>query len=163
MNALNSLGLSGSDAVDRVDSGSGRIGQKTIELGATVIAVSSIGSIRVVDGKRNHLLTIVGSVIALVGLGSFSASAFFALILLLLGIGLAAWNWFRAVEQYLSIGTCDGRTTTIVSTNRVFLDSVRTFIRDKIDSNSLSTAVINISNSKLEGTIAIGENAKATS
>jgi Family of unknown function (DUF6232) len=161
MAGLNSLGLSGSDSVNRVDGGTGRIGQRTIELGASVIAVSSIGTIRVVDGKRGHLLTVVGALIALVGLGSFGVSKFFASIVLLIGIGLAAWNLLRAVEQYLSIGTCDGRITTIVSTDRAFLDSVRTFIRDKIESGSLSSAVVNISNSKLEGTIAIGENAKA--
>jgi hypothetical protein len=158
-----SLGLTSDDTVNRVATGTGRIGQRTIEIGGAVISVDNIGSMFVIDGKRSHFLTIVGAFIMLMGLGSLGTSYVVAAALLFTGGGLAYWNAaVRPVEQYLSIGTCDGRRTTIVSKKPEFLNAVRAFIRDKIDTGSAASATINISNSTLEGVIAVGDGARAS-
>lgn len=163
MVGIRDLGLTGGADLTRHDSGTGVIRQRTIEIGDDVIAVENIGTIRIIIGQRNNGPAVIGGALALF---SFFLAAKVAmvpgLVLLFAGVILIYWSNTRKVEQYLAIGTADGKTTTIVSTDKVFLASVRTFIRDKIDSGSLAGSVINITNSKLEGTLAIGDGATAT-
>ncbi len=156
-------GLFAGDTVNRLDSGVGQILRKTIQLGESVIAVGNIGSLRIMDGENNHGITVVGGFIVLVGIGLLALSKILGAIIIVSGIGLIIWNLSQDIDIYLLIGTCDGRTAIIVSKDKTFLGDVRDFIRDKINTGSDSGAIINISNSRLEGTIAIGDRASAKS
>ncbi|WP_440217071.1 DUF6232 family protein [Chromobacterium piscinae] len=161
MSVIDALNLKNSDNYNRLDSGSGKIGQRTIELGNSVIAVNSIGTMRVIEGSKNHGLTILGVMILFVGLMSWGASHMLAFLFFIVGGVVLYLGINQKVELCLSIGTCDGRSTAIVSKNRDFLIGLKSFIQNKIDTGSLSVANINISNSTLEGNIAIGEGASA--
>jgi hypothetical protein len=152
------LGLSSSDDHDRIDSGTGTVHEHTIEIGDNVIAIHSIGSMRIIDGGKNTGPTILGAGIALFGLAIFFSVKAIGLLLLFLGLALAAWNVLRKVDVYLSIGTCDGRSTFIVSKERKFLLDIRTFLRVKIDTKSEARAVFNISGNTFQGSTAIGSN-----
>lgn len=163
MTIFSTLGLTESNST-KVSHGRGHIYQRTVELGDDILAIDNIGSMRTIDERKNHALTVVGILIALPGLPYlFGPSKMMGFIIVLLGGGLAAWNILRKMETYLSIGTCDGKSTVIVSKNRAFLVEVSHFIRKKIDTESLDGATINIENSVLEGTFAIGSGGSARS
>jgi len=160
MSIASYLGIS-EDKSERLDSGVGTIFEHTLILGETVVVINSIGTMRLIDGKKSHAATILGGIIAIVGLITFSTSVVLGFLLLAMGSALAAWNIMKKVETYLSLGTSDGKTTFIVSTNRQFLHQVRDFLREKIDKKSSSGAIINITNSTLDGNFALGSGATA--
>ena len=161
MTILSFLGLASGDELKRLDSGEGTIYERTIEIGGDIIAVENIGTIRVIDGRKNPAATLFGIGIAVIGFVLCFSSRGLGILILILGAGLAAWNILRKVEICLSFGTCDGRSTAIVSKNRQFLHNVRDFLRQKIDTKSGKGATINITDSKLEGVFAIGTSASA--
>jgi hypothetical protein len=81
--------------------------------------------------------------------------------MLVAGAAIVAWNVLRKVDVSPSLGTCDGKSTFIVSKNKQFLHDVRDFLREKIDTKSRTGATINITNSTLEGNFAMAEGATA--
>ncbi|CDG81308.1 DUF6232 family protein [Janthinobacterium agaricidamnosum] len=162
MSISNLLGISENDESRRVDSGVAEVYERTIEIAGDIIALENIGTIRMIDGKKNHTATVVGIVIAIIGLGALSSSVFFGLLMLIAGIGLTLWNLSQKIAIYLSLGTCDGRSTVIISKNRQFLKDIRDFLRKKIDTKTQNGATINISNSTLEGNFAVGEKSSST-
>ena len=163
MNVLNSLGSLAGDNLSRVDSGQGQISERTIKLGENIIVIDNIGSMRVFDVKKSFGAAIIGGIFALLGIVILSSGSPTGLLFILIGIALIAWNLTRKGEIYLSIGTCDGRSAIIVSKDRNFLSEIREFIQKKIDTQSKKSAIININNSTLEGTIAVGPEASAHS
>jgi len=150
-----------SDKIDRVDKGKGIVHERSFELGSNVIVFHNIGSLSISDGRRSLLPIFSGIVMALFGIGIINISTGLALFLLAAGIGLAIFGLLRPVDVFLSIGTCDGRRTYLVSKKRDFLIQVRESLREKIDNNSLATGVINIEAGTITGGIAIGANPKA--
>lgn len=167
------LGLGSDEKVDRVAKGIGTVHEHSIEIGHTVIVSANIGSISLIKGERQYGLVIVGGVLAMLSLWLFGSYipglSLLAVIMLLGGIGLAAFGLLRPIEQFLSIGTSDGKRTNIVSTNDVFLKEIRSFLRDKIDLRTVATATINVSQSKftvkvkeISGGIALAEKSMAT-
>jgi hypothetical protein len=162
MNLLNLFDLVSERGSDEVRSGQAKVYAHTAEIGDTVISIFNIGSIRLIELKKKENITWVGLVIAIAGiLTSFYLSAGLGVIMIIVGVSFAIWNYRRKLEIYLSIGTSDGRSTVIVSKDRSFLVEVRKFFLEKIDTRNENTAVINISNSRLEGVIAIGANSNA--
>jgi hypothetical protein len=153
------------DGVNRVDHGEGQVRQRTIEIGDTVISIYNIGTMSLIDGRRNHGPAIVGGVLALLGLGTVGSQVMFGLILIGVGVALIVFSLIRKVDVFLSIGTSDGRQTHIVSKNRKFLESIRSFIRQKLDMpNESLVASFNITNNDFKssgGGIAIGAGAIA--
>lgn len=119
-------------AARRITGGTGYVRRRTLEFGSTVIAVANIGSIRFSAGEKNWGLAFVGAVLALIGLFQLD-TGIIAWMFLLIGIGLIIANVMIKAELSLSIGTCDGRVTEIVSTDREFLIKVLDFIQRKID------------------------------
>ncbi len=163
MNVLNSLGSLAGDNLSRVDSGQGQISERTIKLGENIIVIDNIGSMRVFDVKKSFGTAIIGGISTLLGVVILSSGSLAGLFFILIGIALIAWNLTKKGEIYLSIGTCDGRSSIIVSKDRKFLSEIREFIQKKIDTQSTNSAIININNSTLEGTIAVGPDARAYS
>ncbi|MBB5368017.1 MULTISPECIES: DUF6232 family protein [unclassified Janthinobacterium] len=162
MNISNFLGISENDASRRVDSGVAEVYERTIEIAGDIIALENIGTIRMIDGKKNHTLTVIGIAISIIGFFALFSSFLFGLLVLAAGIGLTLWSLSQKIEIYLSLGTCDGRSTVIISKNRQFLKNIRDFLRKKIDTKNQSSATINISNSTLEGAFAIGDKSSTT-
>jgi len=126
----------GSNATD--EQGVGQIRARTIEIGATVLAIDNIGSMVLVTAKKDWRLAILGGVLALVGLSMIRGSVIFGLLLILVGGGLIALNFYNKVDNYLSIGTGDGRLTNIVSKDRKLLEDLRAVLRRKIDSKNVT-------------------------
>jgi len=156
------LGVMGSqDKVDRADSGTGVVHQRTVEFADTAIAVHNIATMTIIDGKRDPTLAVVGGALVLVGLGAFAISAGMGVLFLLMGGALIYWCLNRPLDVFLSIGTSDSRAFHLVSRDKRFLVEVRTFLRQKIDENNLQTATINISAGTITGGLAIGANAQA--
>lgn len=161
MSVFSKLGLAPADEVNRIDSGEGKVRERTVELGGDVIALENIGTMRLVDGKKDHSGLKLGAALLVLALIVFSGSAAGAVVLAAIGALFIFASLNNKVEVYLLIGSCDGRTTIIVSKDRQFLVDVRNFLRRKIDTRSAESATINISNSQLSGTIAIGPSASA--
>lgn len=161
MSIFSKLGLAPADEVNRFDSGEGTVRERTVELGSDVIALENIGTMRLVDGKKDHSGLKVGAVFLVLALIVVSSSTTGAMVLAAIGGLMIFASLNNKVEIYLLIGSCDGRTTIIVSKDRQFLTNVRNFLRRKIDTRSAEGATINISNSQLSGTIAIGPSASA--
>jgi hypothetical protein len=156
---MGSLGLT---TAAHEEAGQGVIYERTIELGASVISIENIGSIRILDTKRGHVLTIFGGFLVLMGVSLFSFLKFAGLIVFLIGLGIIVWNLRRKLEVYLSIGTSDGQTTTIVSKEREFLQNLRDFLRRKIDTGSKEVARFDITNCRFFGPAAIGTDPAAS-
>jgi hypothetical protein len=143
--------LSGAEG-ERIEATNGQIRERTIEFGDTVIAIGSIGSMTMIDGTRNHRPTVVGVAVFVLGGMALGSQAFHALglPLVIAGLIVIGWSLTRKINRYLSIGTCDGRRTHLVSTDRNALLGTRNFIRKKIDEDSAAGATI------INGGIAIG-------
>jgi len=156
-----SLGFSNDSDSERLDSGQGVVYERTIAIGEGIIAVENIGTMRLVSGVKSPIPTIIGVVIGVFGLVTMVSATGAGCVLLLAGAAIAAWNILRKVDISLSLGTCDGKSTVIVSKNKQFLHDVRDFLRKKIDTKSSMGATINITNSTLEGNFAMGEGATA--
>lgn len=160
MSVSKHLGLSSGDT-ERLDSGEAEVYARTLLIGHTVIVLANIGTMRIVDGKKNYLLTIVGLVLMLIGLGAIGISAMLVILFLALGSGLIFFNVREKIDMYLELATNDGRTTIIISKERNFLEEIRSFLQRKIDTGSPVGATINISNSTLKGVFAMGDGANA--
>jgi hypothetical protein len=154
-------GLGGSENVDRVDSGTGVVHERTMDVGDTVVAFDNIGSIAIIDGARSPLPMIAGAALVVVGLVAMMINNMIGIILMMAGVALTVWGFVRPTDIFLVIGTCDGRRTHIVSKDRKFLSDVKSFLREKIDGSSLATATINISARTISGGIALGQGSTA--
>lgn len=139
------------EGVTRIAAGVGYLRERTIELGATIIALENIATMLIVARPRSYMRAIIGGLIAV---GSFFTLQFgwlFPVILGVVGLGLIVWNLIDREDVYLLIGTSDGRRTNIVSKNMDFLLATRDFIRQKLDTQNLTmVAAINITQSRLE-------------
>lgn len=156
-------GLSSSSSIDRVDSGTGYIHEHSLEVGLTVIVFRNIGTITIRDGRNNPAPLVIGIAVALMGLGLLGALKTLGILLLLSGSVLVAWALLRSPDNFLSIGTCDGRQTYIVSKDRPGLARLRDFLRDRIEKKVGGEATISISANRIEfsGGVAFGANAQA--
>lgn len=154
------FGHSGGDT-ERLDSGKGQVFERTLLIGQTVIVLENIGTMRIIDGKKNHLLAVFGAVVTLLGLALFGDSKLLALLLIIAGVALIAQNLGQKIDMFLELATSDGKSTIIISKDRKFLQDVRSFLQQKIDTRSTNGATINISNSTLDGVFAMGDGARA--
>ena len=162
MAVLDVLKANGANRVDRIDGGLGTVRERTLEVGNTVIVLDNIGAMTMIDPKRDHGLTIVGGVIAIVGLAWRTTGGAVGIVILLVGLAMVATSLLRPVTLYLSIGTCDGHRLDIASTNRQFLLDLRGFLCAKFDRDDDRTATINITAGSISGGMAIGRGASAT-
>lgn len=155
----------GKSADHRITSGVGDVRERTIEVGDTVIAVNNIGTIVMLEEKRNYGLLILGAVLFLFGLMSLENEMLQGVAAILVGGALAAYNLLRPLDKGLSIGTCDGRLTLIISTNERFVTEFLDFLRRKVDSQSVDMrATFDIRNAQINtsgGGVVIGDNGVA--
>jgi hypothetical protein len=136
----------GGSMVQRIAEGVGIVRERTIEIGSRVIWVDNIGSIVIVRGQANYALAIVGALMVLVAITQIGSNAGMALLLAAAGIGLIIFNIKQQVNNGLSIGTTDGRSTLIVSDKEQFLTETLALLCEKIDTGSIT----------LQGTFDIG-------
>lgn len=149
--------------VDRVESGSGSVRKRTMEIGSTVLAIDNIGTLNISSGGKSYLPVIIGAAVVVTGISMFeTGSQMLGGALVVAGLALVVWGFLRPRDTFLSIGTCDGRQTHIVSKDKKFLSDVRNLLERKIDSKSLETATININARTISGGIAVGDGAMAT-
>jgi hypothetical protein len=165
MNPTDILRALRQDQESRISQGTGKINSRTIDIGDTAIAIDNIGSLRVIHTTKSPVTLIIGGIILAVALYAlfFASGGVAVIVFAVIGGALIFWNLNQKVDVYLSIGTSDGRSTTIVSKDIAFLNEIRNFIRKKIDTKNTETATINISNSELIGNIAVGSSAEAIS
>lgn len=140
----------GADSSNRLTSGLGAIRERTIAVGETVIAVNNIGSIVILKGTKNYALAIVGGLLVLAALitlsGNDNDAKGMSLLMGAIGVVLIVINLSQVPDSGLSIGTCDGRVSVIVSTDEAFLGDMLDFIRRKVDTGDI----------KLQGRFDIG-------
>jgi hypothetical protein len=142
--------------------GVGHVRERTIEMGATTIALDNIATMHVVDPGRSFAAAIIGAFMILLGAWVATMETLFSIPLFVGGIALIIWNFVNRTHAYLAIGTSDGRRTHIVSKNREFLVSVRNMIREKIDTrNTDMTGVINITAARLDTRLGAQPSAQA--
>lgn len=129
-------GLAKSEIHASYAAGVGKVRERTITLGAQVIAIENVGSIRIVSGQRNWLLALIGLLIG--GGAGMQVPAYGMLAWAVVGFGvlLVLINLFLPVERGLSIGTSDGRITMIVSKDATFLRRLLDLLVEKINSGS---------------------------
>jgi hypothetical protein len=150
------IGVTGVPGVGRFETiwiagGVGHVRERTIEMGATTIALDNIATMNVVDPGRSFAAAIIGAFMLLLGAWVATMETLFSIPLFAGGIALIIWNFVNRTHAYLAIGTSDGRRTHIVSKNREFLVRVRDMIREKIDTrNAALTGVINITAARLD-------------
>ncbi len=170
-------GASKSEQPTEHDSGVGRIRERTIVLGDTLIAIDNIGSIQILDVKRGWTLARWGAVIVLVGIGallapsnpySSSGSPGPVLGMALVGVGLVMTiaNWLGPLRKGLAIGTADGRLSYVVSADHGFLNRLLEFLTLKINTrNEALTASFDITNTTINtngGGLVIGADGVAS-
>jgi hypothetical protein len=136
--------LNSPSRIDRIALGEGHIREHSFEIGNTIIMLSNIGSMTIVEEKIEYWTAVLGFLILLFGVLAFGSSKSLSISLILGGFALLAWWFFRRRDVFLSIGTCDGRRTHIVSKDRDFLLALCKFIREKIDLNSSQTGSIDL-------------------
>jgi len=140
-------GASKSEQPTEHDSGAGRIRERTIVLGDTLIAIDNIGSIQILDIKRNWTLARLGAVIVLAGLGAMampsnlyssfgSPGPIVGMALIGFGLLLIVVNWMRPLRKGLAIGTSDGRLSYVVSKDHAFLSRLLEFLTLKINTRN---------------------------
>lgn len=162
---INILELVGAGATkaeqgSELKSGVAIVRERTIELGSRVLWLGNIGTIRIIEGSRSYLFLIIGGLLVLTGLFTLSSDGVMGFVMFLAGAGLIYVNLNQKITGGLSIGTCDGRSTLIVSTDKEFLSNMLQFLRRKIDSeNPTLQGEFNITNRHVDsegGGIAIG-------
>ena len=152
------------------DSGIARVRERTIVLGDTLIAIDNIGSIQILDVKRNWGLARLGSLVAILGGGAMfapgSGGPMLGMIVVAIGIVMIIGNWLQPLRKGLGIGTSDGRLSYIVSENHAFLHRLLEVLTQKINTrNEGLTAVVDITNTTVNingGAVAIGDDATVT-
>ena len=145
--ARDMLGADAAQAVERIVGGVGVVRERTIEIGARVLWVDNIGSLVILRGSPNYTLYFLGGIALLFGMISLSNDVGVGLMAIVIGIILIALNAMQKVDNGLSIGTVDGRSTLIVSTDEQFLFDTLDLLQRKIDSGSIT----------LQGTFDIGD------
>src|SRR5471030_2757142 len=98
MNISNFLGISENDASRRVDSGVAEVYERTIEIAGDIIALENLGTIRMIDGKKNHTLTAIGIAISIIAFFILFSSFLFGLVVLVAGIALTLWSLSQKIE-----------------------------------------------------------------
>lgn len=159
------------------DSGVGRIRERTIVIGDTLIAIDNIGSIQILDVKRNWTLARWGAVIAIAGAAAMAISGnpygssgspgpIVGTILIALGFVFIIANWLRPLRKGLAIGTGDGRLSYVVSEDHAFLNRLLEFLTLKINTrNEGLTAGFDITNTTINtngGGLVIGSDGVAS-
>jgi hypothetical protein len=135
------------DATHKLTSGLGQIRQRTIAVGDTVIAVNNIGSIVIMRGAKGWAMAVVGGILVVAGMLTLGGSdKAMPMLMIAIGVILIVINLAQQPDHGLSIGTCDGRVTMIVSTDEGFLGDMLDFIRRKVDTGDI----------KLQGRFDIG-------
>lgn len=147
---------------ERIDSGLGLVHERTVEFGDTIIVLHNVGTMALISEQRNPAPVLMGVVIGVFGLMAWTFSTLWLIILLGVAAMLIYWGLNRKLDVFLLIGTADGRSLRLVSKDRKFLADVRTFLRRKIDENSLQTATINITARDISGGVAVGASAQAS-
>jgi hypothetical protein len=153
--ALDVPGITSRNYETRVDHGIGLVREKTFTVGRTVISMANIGSMRVIDQPRAVVMGFISGLVALwSGMGVLS-SLFDSLARMMLPLtlpiavvaGFYAYRClFGELDVYLSIGTCDGYRTNLVSRDRTFLETIRDYLRRKIENPGDTTvATLNVS------------------
>lgn len=139
------------EGVTRVSAGVGYVRERTLELGATIIALENIATMLIVIHERSFVRALIGVLIALASFFTWEFGWLIFSVLMATGLGLIAWNILDRADVYLLIGTSDGRRTNIISKNRAFLLAVRDFLREKIDTQNVALiAAINVDEGRLE-------------
>lgn len=126
--------LAGGD--DRIEEGVGTVTERSIAIGSRVIWLDNIGSIRIVRGARSYLLLVLGLALIVAGATMLRDNPVVGLVVVLFGVGLVLINVRQKIENGLSIGTTDGRSTIIVSKNEQFLNALLDFLRLKINTRN---------------------------
>lgn len=143
-------GIGKSDAPAEHDSGVGRIRERTVSIGDTLIAIDSIGSIQILDVRRNWALARLGAFVAAGGAavmmmpsnpysyGGSGGSPGQMIGLALVGVGLAmiVGNWLQPLRKGLGIGTSDGRISYLISEDHAFLHRLLEFLTQKINTRN---------------------------
>lgn len=132
------LAIAGAGLLDRVAEGVGIVRERTIEIGSRVIWIDNIGSLVILRGEANYVLALVGALLTMVGLALLQDDLTMAILLIGAGVGLVWLNLNQKVDNGLSIGTCDGRKTLVVSSNEHFLLQALDLIREKIETGSIT-------------------------
>lgn len=170
-------GVGKADQPAEHDSGIGRIRERTIVIGDTLIAIDNIGSIQILEVKRNWNLARFGAVVVLGGIAvavmpsnpySSSGSPGPMIGLVVIGIGLAMiiGNALQPRRKGLGIGTGDGRVSYVISEDNGFLQRLLEFLTLKINTrNEGLTASFDITHNTFNtsgGAVAIGDSAVAS-
>ena len=173
-------GAGKNDANAEHDSGIGRIRERTIVIGDTLIAIDNIGSIQILDVKRSWALARLGFFVAVGGIAvmmllnnpysyrSSEASPNQIIGMMLIGIGLAMiiGNAMQPSRKGLGIGTGDGRIAYVISENQAFLHQLLEFLTLKINTRDEAiTASFDITHNTFNtngGAVALGVNATAS-
>lgn len=113
--------------------GEGHLGARTVEFAGTILSVSNIGSMTLIVRRKTWWLAFIGACVALTGLDWLFGGYWSGLLALLVGGILIAVDYGLKAPTYLSIGTCDGRFTNIVSKNRETLEKIQEFLHAKMD------------------------------
>jgi hypothetical protein len=140
------LAPSASALIDRVTEGVGVVREHTVEIGSRVLWIDNIGSLVILRGQGNYGLAVLGAIIAFVSLLMLQSQTGMALLLLVAGIALIVISLSQKIDNGLSIGTTDGRSTLIISADEQFLLNTLDLLCRKIDTGSIT----------LQGTFDIG-------
>ncbi len=160
------------------DSGIGRIRERTIAVGNTLIAIDNIGSIEILNVKRNWGLARLGVAMALggaaamaflnfrnpAGYGGSGNSLGQIVGMILIGVGgmFMLINLLSPLRKGLAIGTSDGRLSYVVAEDHAFLNRLLEFLTLKINTrNEGLTASFDITNTTINtngGAAVIGDN-----
>ena len=143
-------GLARSELQTLYKAGVGKMREHTLVLGAQVIALDSIGSIRFFESARSWWLAFVGLLATGGGASQVPLYGPLAWAGVGLGIVLVLINMLVPIERGLLIGTSDGRTAMIVSKDAAFLRRLLDLLTEKINSrNDALIASFDISSSTI--------------
>jgi hypothetical protein len=149
------------DAVS-LTSGLGRVRARTIAVGAHVIAIENIGTIRILRGQRSWWLFLLGTLVIAVAATQLNTYGAIAIAGIGLGVVLIIGDLAQKVESGLSVSTADGRSTLIVSRDQIFLQRLLQLFVDKIDGDDETLlATFDIASGKITvvgPAVEVGEN-----
>jgi len=132
-------GLGRTVAATSHHAGLGRLRERTLLLGAQVIAIDNIGTLEIVRGRRSWILLVLGLLIVA---GSATQINSIYQVIAAGGVGLGflliVINLMQRIERGLAIGACDGRGALIVSRDEIFLQRLLTLLTDRINTRNIA-------------------------
>ncbi len=142
----------------RVSDVEGKVAANTLALGDVVINIKTIGTMKIVDGKRKGRwrMLVAAALIPLLLLamrvgvrprplpGWDDETIAIISVLAMAICGLVYSYMMQRVDRTLIIATCDGHRILLTSKDKEGLKHFRSFLRGKIDSNSPEVADIRI-------------------